>query len=387
VLARAQGPACDPNCPTWIAADGRIVPGTAEKLRQVIQSLAGRRLPILVNSRGGATVEAMAMGRLIRHNGLSVAVAQTTLTWCRPTGKTCDDQRAAASAAGAVCASACSFVLAGGVRRYVGGFVGVHESMTLKTVTRTLRRYEIFYRIVGGRKKEIARRLVSEKSATNSTVSAAGDDIERSVADYFAEMGVGEPALRLTLTTPSSSIHWLTTEELRDSRLATHVLTGLRPIGNGAGLNGLEATTIGADGETTGDLLAEGAAPLALGDGRAAEVTIRLTYRPAGGNARLDFAVRDALTKEAVQAGRNGALLSIGPEGPAKRLDAAPLRMTVPLSLLCQLRGARTATLTLFDAEAGTNGAWPPVPIDIGALAGAKSALDEACPPGLSTGR
>jgi len=59
----------------------------------------------------------------------------------------------------------------------------------------------------------------------------------------------------------------------------------------------------------------------------------------------------------------------------------------LPHPLLCQLRGARTATLTLFDDGAGADGAWPPVPIDIDALAGAKSALDEACPPGLSTRR
>ncbi len=61
--------------------------------------------------------------------------------------------------------------------------------------------------------------------------------------------------------------------------------------------------------------------------------------------------------------------------------------MTVPLSLLCGLRGARTATLTLFDDEAGTDGAWAPVPFDIDALVGAKPLLDEACPPGRSTQR
>src|SRR5208283_5215143 len=111
----------------------------------------------------------------------------------------------------------------------------------------TMRWYETSYRIVGGRKQEVSRRLVSEKSSTNSTVSEAGEDIERSVADYFAEMGVGEPALRLTSTTPSTSIRRLTTEELRDSRLATLVLKGPFPIHAGAGLNGLAATSI--DGE------------------------------------------------------------------------------------------------------------------------------------------
>jgi hypothetical protein len=188
----------------------------AEKLRQVIQSLAGRRLPILINSTGGYTADAMAMGRLIRRNGLSVAVADTRLSECLPADKTCEDQRATTLLA-AICASACMLVLAGGVRRYVSdsSFVGVHESMTLKT--RTLRRYEIFYRIVGGRMQEISRRLLSQTNSANSTVSVAGEDVQRSATDYLAEMGVGEPALRLWLTTPSGSIRRLTKEELRDS--------------------------------------------------------------------------------------------------------------------------------------------------------------------------
>lgn len=101
-LVRAQGPGCDPNCPTWITASGKIVPGTAEKLRQVIRSLAGRRLPILVNSPGGSVAEAMAMGRLIRRSGFSVAVADTSLAVCQPVGKSCEDQRASTSF-GAIC--------------------------------------------------------------------------------------------------------------------------------------------------------------------------------------------------------------------------------------------------------------------------------------------
>jgi hypothetical protein len=59
----------------------------------------------------------------------------------------------------------------------------------------------------------------------------------------------------------------------------------------------------------------------------------------------------------------------------------------VPLSLICQLRGARTATLTLFDDEARTDGAWAPVPLDIDRLAGAKPLLDEACRVGSLTRR
>jgi hypothetical protein len=53
-------------------------------------------------------------------------------------------------------------------------------------------------------------------------------------------------------------------------------------------------------------------------------VNTQFTYRPAGGNASLDLVVRNPGAKEPVEAGKNGALLVIGPEGPA--FDAAPQR-------------------------------------------------------------
>ena len=111
---------------------------------------------------------------------------------------------------------------------------------------------------------------------------------------------------------------------------------------------------------------------------------LRIRHHLGGGNARIDLTVRDPETKERVEAGKNGALLIVGPAGPAfaalPRKDTR-LRMIVPLSLICQLRGARGATLTLFDDEAGTDGAWSPVPVDVDAFDGAKPLFDEACPP------
>lgn len=386
-LVRGQGPGCDPDCPTWIAAVGKIMPGTAERLSQVIRSLDGRRVPILVNSPGGYVSEAMAMGRLIRRSGLSVAVAHTSFAQCQPAGATCTDLRAATSFA-AVCASACSLVLAGGVRRYVSNssYVGVHEPMTLMTVTRSLRQYETRYRMVGGRKEEISRRLVSEKRSSNSTVVELGEAIERSAADYFSEMGVGEPAISLTASTPSGMIRRLTMPELRDFRLATHVLDGPFPIRGGGGLNGLKAVSI--DNGATGDTLAETNRPVTL-NGRAAEADLEIRRRPGGGDARLEIILRDPESKEPLAAGKNGAILSVAPAGPAfiarPRRDRKP-RMVASLALICQLRGARTATLTLFDDDAGSAGSLTSVPIDIEAL-GAEPFLDEACPSVRSTRR
>lgn len=75
-------PACAPNCPEWLSAEGRIAPGTAAALAQAVESLGGRRLPILIHSPGGSVADAIRMGELIRAKGLAVAVARTLITNC-----------------------------------------------------------------------------------------------------------------------------------------------------------------------------------------------------------------------------------------------------------------------------------------------------------------
>ncbi len=41
VLMRASGPACDPDCPEWIAAQGEIKPGAANVFRAFVAKLDG----------------------------------------------------------------------------------------------------------------------------------------------------------------------------------------------------------------------------------------------------------------------------------------------------------------------------------------------------------
>lgn len=124
VLVRGSNPLCNPDCPEWISAEGRIAAGTADKLRQLLDTIRERRLPVIVNSPGGDVQVALAAGRLIRERGLDVAVARTDFLDCDPgavgcvatdglhTGLTID--------AGAECDAACAVMIAGGVRRLVG---------------------------------------------------------------------------------------------------------------------------------------------------------------------------------------------------------------------------------------------------------------------------
>ncbi|WP_217570531.1 hypothetical protein [Mesorhizobium sp. GbtcB19] len=124
VLVRGSNPLCNPDCPEWISAEGTIAAGTADKLRQLLDTIRERRLPVVINSPGGDVQAALAAGRLIRERRLDVAVARTDFLDCDPgtvgcaatdglhTGLTID--------AGAECDAACAVMVAGGARRLVG---------------------------------------------------------------------------------------------------------------------------------------------------------------------------------------------------------------------------------------------------------------------------
>src|SRR5271155_5285589 len=61
----SSDPACEPNCPEWISAEGMILPGTAGAFRKAILDLGGRRLPVLISSHGGSPGAALQVGALI----------------------------------------------------------------------------------------------------------------------------------------------------------------------------------------------------------------------------------------------------------------------------------------------------------------------------------
>ena len=166
---------CQPDCPEWVSAEGDITAGSAQTFARFMSELGGRRLPILINSRGGSNVDAIAMGRLIRALRLVVSVAHTDLSPCPAAAPDCSLTPGAATAPGARCLSACTLVLAGGVERFVNGRsgVGVHQ-VRLGPKTMVMRHYLVQYRIVDGKKEEISRSLTSQDQYT------VNPDFERS---------------------------------------------------------------------------------------------------------------------------------------------------------------------------------------------------------------
>ena len=217
-------PGCAPNCPEWLSAEGRIGPGAATDLAEALERLNGRRLPILIHSPGGSVADAVAMGELIRAKGLAVAVARTLITNCPERAPKCPSGPGRAITGGAMCASACVLVLAGGVERLVGpaALVGVHQ------ITTVVRETEGLAHLTSTRK-------VYEQLDADAAVSA-----------YLAAMGVGDPVMALMRKTPAASVRWLSLADLKVSHLATLALDAAEPIAT-SGANGLNGRAFDGD--------------------------------------------------------------------------------------------------------------------------------------------
>jgi hypothetical protein len=225
-VVRSGHPGCEPKCPRWIAAQGRIVTGTLGQFKAALKGLGDSKLPVFIDSSGGAVNDALAIGRLIRAKGLTVAVTRTAFTPCAPRDAACrkaktgGELRGLAQARSARCASSCAFILAGGANRFVGPGtgVGVHR------ITMTLRRYMVSRRLSFGGRVETRKTLISERRVGDG--HAQTRNTYDNIRQYLAEMGIGDDLMPIILATPSDGLRWLTPGELRATRLATQFING-----------------------------------------------------------------------------------------------------------------------------------------------------------------
>lgn len=231
-VARSAQPGCEPDCAEWISAQGRIVAGqTLQLVKSALRRLQGRKLPVFLYSGGGDVREALAIGRLIRTYGLDTAVIKTEFAACAAGDTACGKQEAerkyrATPRELAVCASACTFVLAGGIRRFAGPWtrIGVHQLQSFSTYAKILQHYRVTAWPDGRRSKT----LVSERVLQRNTVrSEPGESRYNEIAQYFASMGVAGNIMQLTRSAPNTSVHWMTADELTSTQLITSRTTGL----------------------------------------------------------------------------------------------------------------------------------------------------------------
>ena len=154
-----------------MTAEGTIEPGAAKRLADEIAARGEYVQTVALNSPGGSVEDAMSMARLLREKGIATEVAD-----------------------GALCASSCPLVLAGGKERRAGGkaAVGVHQ----------------FYAV--GQEQTPPAQAMSDAQATTARITRLLD-----------EMGV-DPALWLhALDTPPRALYYLTTDEMAKYRLTT----------------------------------------------------------------------------------------------------------------------------------------------------------------------
>jgi hypothetical protein len=90
----------------------------------------------------------------------------------------------------AICASACAFVLAGGIQRYASALtqVGVHQPQSFTTYVRLRRVYRVTISPYGRKTKT----LISESKVGQNTVRTETNERQyREMREFLAAMGIG----------------------------------------------------------------------------------------------------------------------------------------------------------------------------------------------------
>lgn len=234
-IVRLDQPGCEPTCVEWIMAQGRIENATPAEFKKVFNKLGKSRLPVLVDSPGGVVDAGLAIGRLIRAKGLDVAVTKTVLAPCDPKDAECRKLKAKGILLGkpeariSRCASSCAFVLAGGVRRYVGPWtvVGVHEIKSTSTLRQYRQHFRIERRYSWGVPVETRKTLLREETLSLTKLEGPADEkVYERVRLYFAEMGVAGPIMALFRSAPHNGIKWLRLPDMQSTNIATDFING-----------------------------------------------------------------------------------------------------------------------------------------------------------------
>ncbi|CCE01760.1 hypothetical protein [Bradyrhizobium sp. STM 3809] len=125
-VAHGARDSCGPGCADWIAAEGTIRFDTFKRLIAILDRQSGRKLPVIIQSRGDADLSsAVSMGRILRDRGIDAAVGRTQVDACRDKSQTeCLALKraggpfdAALDTSRVLCETSCFLMLAGGVHR------------------------------------------------------------------------------------------------------------------------------------------------------------------------------------------------------------------------------------------------------------------------------
>jgi hypothetical protein len=160
-----------------LALTGTIEPGSAERVAAEIAAHGEYIKTVALDSPGGAVAEALAIGKLIREKGYATSVA-----------------------AGALCASSCPLMFAGGKERLATAqsAIGVHQ---------------IYAAAPSG---SLSSRLAAAGNAMSNAQTMTAE-----ISRYLTGMGVGAEVWLKALETPPERLTYFTPAEMVDLKLVT----------------------------------------------------------------------------------------------------------------------------------------------------------------------
>ncbi|WP_244530530.1 hypothetical protein [Salaquimonas pukyongi] len=156
-----------------LQATGTIDPGSAQRFADEMNKVGEYVKRVELSSPGGSVHDALAISRLVRERKLDTVVRD-----------------------GALCASSCPLIFAGGVQRTAGGkaAIGVHQTFIAQ---RELRDAD------------------NEVSGTQTLTAV--------ITRHLESMGVDAAVWLHALETPPSQLYYFTPQELEAYKLATHI--------------------------------------------------------------------------------------------------------------------------------------------------------------------
>ncbi len=392
-------PGCEPHCAEWIAADGDIVEGSASAFRKILKAAGNRKLPILINSRGGSVQDALAIGRLIRDKGLDVAVSRTDFEPCAKGIKACKDGRSVKGSKGrpnslqAFCASSCAFILAGGVRRLSTSWsgIGVHQLKTFQTLVRVRRTFRIETRRDSKGRLTRKKKLVGEKRLSSTTREAkTTDKTYDPVEQYLDQTGIGSSLMEIIRATPNEGIHWLTPDEARTTRMVTEAVSAEFLIAE------VEAKSAATAPAVAASLLASipnakisASASLRLGPFMTKEIDAAITLshggqdRPIRAEIALSQAKRSIGTREIEAHVVLGNGRKVEAVNDTAYFPDGTLAVSIPPSWFCEANGGVQAIRIVLDAKYSNSlSTQTSTVIHVARFENAAALLASACPVG-----
>jgi hypothetical protein len=203
-IVKGAPDACGHGCDRWIAVDGQIDADAAARFRKFLSRQRDRSLPFYFNSPGGNLDQAVAMGNMLHDKPAMARVARSVVTEC---GFEAQDSEVCVKlkqsgrelhgelfTRGALCASACPYILAGAAVHEVApdAVLGVHSAKVVLNL-----------------------RGIQVDPAVVAVASQRGHErADQMVAAYLAKMRIDPGLLNLARTVKFEDLHVLTREEI-----------------------------------------------------------------------------------------------------------------------------------------------------------------------------